>query len=245
MTSLRQVESNRRNAQKSTGPKTENGKQRASQNAVRHGLTAETVITLLEDTDDYQAFELAVTADYEAETAVERELVLRLASLLWRLRRATSIETRLFQIQNEIVRTPASSKQIQPRPKDRAVKALCRHREPASDVLTGDDTWSNGCYNRDAGQNAACADSEPSLGSRVTVVRLDAAQRFLHLTNLENNVFERLGRYEAALWRQVRQTLFTLERLRWQAPSNRNWRTRDRWQRTIRSPSPPAPPYRP
>ena len=44
MTSLRQIESNRRNAQKSTGPKTDDGKARASRSAVRHGLTAETVI---------------------------------------------------------------------------------------------------------------------------------------------------------------------------------------------------------
>jgi hypothetical protein len=85
MTSAKQIE-NRRNSLSSTGPKTDLGKQRASQNAVRHGLTAETIIVPLEDADDYQAFELAVTADYEAEIAVERELVLRLASLLWRLR---------------------------------------------------------------------------------------------------------------------------------------------------------------
>jgi hypothetical protein len=39
-----------------------------------------------------------------AETAVERELVLRLASLLWRLRRIIAIETDLFQIQAEILR---------------------------------------------------------------------------------------------------------------------------------------------
>src|ERR1700722_16400642 len=102
MTSVRQIEANRRNALASTGPKTETGKQRASHNAIRHGLTAETVIVPLEDADDYQAFEQAVTADYEAQTAVERELVLRLASLLWRLRRATSIETGLLQIENEI-----------------------------------------------------------------------------------------------------------------------------------------------
>jgi hypothetical protein len=44
MTSLRQIESNRRNALRSTGPKTEAGKQRSSKNAVRHGLTTETVI---------------------------------------------------------------------------------------------------------------------------------------------------------------------------------------------------------
>jgi hypothetical protein len=99
MTSLRQIESNRRNAQKSTGPKTQDGKRRASQNAVRHGLTAETVVGPLENPADYRGFELAVTAAYDAETAVERELVLRLASLLWRLRRATSVETGLLQIQ--------------------------------------------------------------------------------------------------------------------------------------------------
>ena len=99
MTSFRQIEANRRNAQLSTGPVTEEGKKKSRQNAVRHGLTAETVIDALEDAEDYAAFELAVTADYDAQSAVERELVLRLASLLWRLRRATTIESGLFEIQ--------------------------------------------------------------------------------------------------------------------------------------------------
>jgi hypothetical protein len=87
MSSFRQIEANRRNARLSTGPATEEGKRKSRQNALRHGLTAETVIDALEDADDYAAFEMAVTADYDAQSAVERELVLRLASLLWRLRR--------------------------------------------------------------------------------------------------------------------------------------------------------------
>jgi hypothetical protein len=65
--------------------------------SLRHGLTAKIVIDALEDAEDYAAFEMAVTADYDAQSAVERELVLRPASLLWRLRRATAIET--FKIQ--------------------------------------------------------------------------------------------------------------------------------------------------
>ena len=97
MSSLKQIEANRRNALKSTGPTTPEGKERSRCNAVRHGLTAETVIAALEDAEDYQAFEAAVIADYDAELAVERELVLRLASVLWRLRRATGIETALFE----------------------------------------------------------------------------------------------------------------------------------------------------
>jgi hypothetical protein len=99
MTSFRQIEANRRNARKSTGPITQEGKQRSRCNAVRHGLTAETVIGALEDAEDYQGFEAVIVADYEAQSAVERELVLRLASLLWRLRRATTMETGLFEIQ--------------------------------------------------------------------------------------------------------------------------------------------------
>ena len=73
-------------------------------NAVRHGLTAETVVGSLEDAEDYKAFEATIIADYCAETAVARELVLRLASLLWRLRRATAIETDLLEIQAEALR---------------------------------------------------------------------------------------------------------------------------------------------
>ena len=75
---------------------------RSRRNAVRHGLSAETVVEILEDIEDYRGFEAAIIADYDARTAVERELVLRLASLLWRLRRATAIETDLLRIQAEI-----------------------------------------------------------------------------------------------------------------------------------------------
>lgn len=101
MSSLKQIEANRRNALKSTGPTTPEGKQCSRRNALRHGLTAETVITALEDSEDYKAFEAAVISDYDAESAVERELVLRLASVLWRLRRATGIETALFDSMTE------------------------------------------------------------------------------------------------------------------------------------------------
>ena len=103
MTSFRQLEANRRNATRSTGPITEAGKHRSRRNAVRHGLCSETVVGILEDIEDYRGFEAAIIADYDAETAVERELVLRLASLLWRIRRATSIETNLLRTQAEIL----------------------------------------------------------------------------------------------------------------------------------------------
>jgi len=191
MTSLRQIESNRRNAQKSTGPKTSNGKARSSQNAVRHGLTSETVIGPLEDPADYRAFELAVTTGYEAETAVERELVLRLASLLWRLRRATSVETGLLQIQCENRTAP----------------------DPEPSRLPGE-----------VCEVIEIFQSRQESGGR------ELARCFLGLADLDNGIFERLGRYEAALWRQVRQTIFTLQHLQWRGPAGCHRRIQDRWR---------------
>jgi hypothetical protein len=73
VTSFRQIQANRRNALRSTGPITEGGKRRSRQNAVRHGLSAETVVEIVEDVDDYRGFEAAIIADYDARTAVERE----------------------------------------------------------------------------------------------------------------------------------------------------------------------------
>src|SRR5258708_40221664 len=121
MTSFRQIEANRRNAIKSTGPSTEEGKRRSRRNAIRHGLCAETVIENIEDVEDYRAFEAAVTADYDVGTAVERELVLRLASLLWRLRRATAIETDFLWVHAENLQDPRGQTQ-KPRGPPRGVR---------------------------------------------------------------------------------------------------------------------------
>jgi hypothetical protein len=111
MTSPRQIEANRLNALKSTGPRSENGKQQSQRNAIRHGLTAETVIEPLENPEEYQAFEEAIVSEYLPQTPVEQELVPRLASLLWRLRRATAIETGLLRMQGEILRAFRSSRE--------------------------------------------------------------------------------------------------------------------------------------
>src|SRR5271163_4939264 len=129
MTSFRQIEANRRNSRKSTGPTTEQGKQRSRCNAVRHGLTADTVIGTLEDAEDYKAFEATITADYDAQSAVERELVLRLASLLWRLRRATTIETGLFENQAENLSELERGRHVSPASRE-VVHALFGPREP-------------------------------------------------------------------------------------------------------------------
>ena len=143
MTSFRQIEANRRNACKSTGPTTDAGKERSRCNAVRHGLTAETVITTLEDEEDYKAFELSVTSGFDAHTAVEREFVLRLASLLWRLRRATAIDTGLLQLQSEIIgelgRQQDAPVRVNGCASDTTIACSGRQPSPQSDLQWGND----------------------------------------------------------------------------------------------------------
>jgi hypothetical protein len=201
VTSFRQIEANRRNALRSTGPKSHYGKRQSRRNALRHGLTAETIIEGLEDSEDYTAFEAAIISDYDAESAVERELVLRLASLLWRMRQATSIETDLLTIQAEILR-------------DR------RH-----ELGAGGDNFprvDQDNEDTDAGidrRNAIDAGDVRSLRRALTYC-------FLRLGNLDNGAFERLGRYHAGLWRQTAQTLFLLQSARRrQREPNKNART--------------------
>ena len=196
MTSFRQIEANRRNARLSTGPVTEEGKERSRLNAVRHGLTAETVIDALEDAGDYAAFELAVAADYDAQSAVERELVLRLASLLWRLRRSTAIESGLFKIQAQHL--------LQ-------FQQMRRGSEERRKII--DNVYRNAVANEEADRFATGTDSGSASTSTTADPYDDVTQSFVRLSNLPTYPLDRLSRYEATLWRQVRQILFTLQRL--------------------------------
>lgn len=182
MTSLKQIEANRLNALKSTGPRTEEGKQRSRQNALRHGLTAETVITALESSADYQAFEKSIASDYQIRSATERELVARLASVLWRLRRSTSIETGLFQIQGDLMR-------------DRSAGASRRRNVPLPEWYDELDT----ARSVDGNSTGESPNSSPT------------AYCFLQVSRLGYGTFDLLSRYETALWRQAAQILFILQ----------------------------------
>ena len=197
MTSYRQIEANRRNALKSTGPKTNAGKQASRCNAVRHGLTAETVLSALEDAEDYKAFEAAIIADYDAQSAVERELVLRLASILWRLRRATTMETGLFDIQAQQLQDYRQNRQL-----------LSNSREVIHTVLRPAESASGATASLSALSNIATL-SDSGLKADATAVEF--ARCFLRLANLPNFALDRLSRYEALLWRQAGRILHALE----------------------------------
>ena len=213
MSSYKQIEANRRNAARSTGPRTAAGKLRSRQNAVRHGLTAETVVTAMEDAAEFKVFEAAISDDYRPKSVIEHLLVARLASLLWRLQRAASIETGLFQMQAESLRRQKLEKEVADEASDRRLRIFRDLLGTSSDSSTSEPVQVNlrpevqpqpptgKCFRHDASRTqVACA----------TI--------FLRLCNLDSVPIERISRYETMIWRQAAQTLLMLETIKGQAP---------------------------
>jgi hypothetical protein len=89
---------NRANAQHSTGPKTEAGKQKSSLNALRHGLTGQIVVMPNEDLEAYQQLLKSFTDHLRPVGPLEATLVQALADCSWRLSRVAAMETNLVTL---------------------------------------------------------------------------------------------------------------------------------------------------
>ena len=98
MATWRQIAANRRNAQKSTGPRSAAGKAASSANALVHGFTAARTLVLAdEDEAVFHALRQDVIADLDPLDVVQAALAQRIAILLWRLERASRLEAEIFE----------------------------------------------------------------------------------------------------------------------------------------------------
>ena len=98
MSTPHRIEINRENAQHSTGPKTQAGKQRSSLNALRHGLTGQIVVMPTEDLQAYQSHLNSFNDEYHPKGATQAHLVQALADASWRLNRVAALETNLLSL---------------------------------------------------------------------------------------------------------------------------------------------------
>jgi hypothetical protein len=98
MISEKQLEANRRNAQRSTGPKTPEGKAHSSRNNLRHGLTGQITVLPNEDREVHDAFCNELIESFKPETPMERDLAQSIAEDSWRLNRICAIETNMFAL---------------------------------------------------------------------------------------------------------------------------------------------------
>jgi hypothetical protein len=93
MATQNQIQANRNNAQKSTGPRTEEGKAHVSQNALKHGLLARDAVLPGEDPAEFDAQLAALEDALHPEDALEQELVRQIADAQWRMQRLARLET--------------------------------------------------------------------------------------------------------------------------------------------------------
>src|SRR5262249_30979805 len=183
-------------------------RRRSRRGAWRHGLADQTVVQVLEDVRSYRAFERTLTGSVDPRSVTELALVHRLASLLWRLRRASAIETGLFELQGEAL--PARRQDPSRGP-----------RQPGTPS-----TRANG-HSKGLGSNGR---DDPPASDQETLSRSlrpppaswsdsrTIAQCFLRLCRLDPTLVDGVGSYEARLWRQAAQTIWTLETMRQPPP---------------------------
>jgi hypothetical protein len=131
MATQRQIEANRRNALLSTGPRTPEGKARASMNALRHGLTAETVVLQSESGDAYREIRDSLIDSYQPANAHEMMLVDQVAAGHWRTLRARRYEKAMLDLEiKTLKRIEAIDEAPDPEHDDEAaVAALCSNDE--------------------------------------------------------------------------------------------------------------------
>jgi len=121
MASVAQIQANRSNARKSTGPRTAQGKATASRNAVKHGLLAEQVVIHGEDPAEFDLYREGMLVELAPVGAVEAILAERAVSLAWRLRRAERLQSAVFatvyrENANDVVLWPKHGLPIKPGP---------------------------------------------------------------------------------------------------------------------------------
>jgi hypothetical protein len=98
MISEKQLAANRRNAQRSTGPKTEDGKRVAALNARRHNLTGQVTAMTGADRMMHDAFSASIVESLAPEGAMETQIAQRIATDSWRLNRISAVEDNLFAL---------------------------------------------------------------------------------------------------------------------------------------------------
>ena len=88
---------NRANSEHSTGPRTDEGKARSSQNALRHGLLSRTPVLPSEDQAAYEQHCRQFFDEYRPATPTETQLTQELADTAWRLNRIPALEANLLK----------------------------------------------------------------------------------------------------------------------------------------------------
>ena len=194
MTSDRQADANRQNAQKSTGPKQPEGKAAVRLNALKHGLLSQELLLPGEDEAALMGFAERLMADLQPEGALEILLVEDIIVAYWRLRRFRRVETDMFARQlYEDMREQAES------------EAKSYEGGDLNDLIESNTTIKDEQKHQEAISRAQ--EMQAKLDAETTAL----GRAFMRDAN-EANAFSKLSRYEVALARSLNRALHELQR---------------------------------
>jgi hypothetical protein len=195
MTSDKQADANRRNALKSTGPNTPEGKSAVRHNAVKHGLLSRDLLLAGEDEAALKELGERLRDELQPVGELESLLVDRIISSTWRLQRLGRVEAGIF------------ARELYGEMADRARKEADTYTSDLMDVVrTADITITNQHKHREAISKAEEMEAKQEAETATlgqTFVR-DASKA---------NAFSKLSRYETTIERSLYKALHELQRL--------------------------------
>ena len=202
MTTEKQREANRRNAKKSTGPKTAAGSSRSRMNALKHGLTASQITLYDEDPAEFAAFHRGLYEALKPEGVLEEFLVEQIACCGWRMQRACRKEAGLYEAEELAVEADFVRSEVALA--DRHEEGLSTPPVPSEEVT--------------AEMRQMIMDKRISAGTRM---QINEQREAAGLGNI-GSVFHRLSkqdpigtlqRYETGIERSFYRALHNLERV--------------------------------
>ena len=193
MTSEKKKEANRRNALKSTGPRTPEGKNAVRLNALKHGLLSQEVLLPEEDAEALRELEAGLRAELQPVGLLENILVDRIIADYWKLRRVNQVEVGIFA-------RGRSEERANREVRDYVLESIKDMITPPSTEKTDKKKHEEAIFR--AQQMRSEQESEIVTLGEIFVRDADKA-----------NAFSKLSRYETAIDRQLYKALHELERL--------------------------------
>jgi hypothetical protein len=201
MATSKQIAANRRNALRSTGPQTPEGKAVASRNSLQHGLLAKNAVLSDECQQAFLDTLAALEAGYQPVGPVEAFLVRQMAVAQWRLDRMNRIETGLLTCRLETVRKLESDDEDDDEDED--------DEEDEEDDEDQEDQQEEGAEEEDQAEQVLDPQQDPNQEEDY-----DETTRLLGLSFFRDSagadIFSRLARYETMIRRAYYKALSAL-----------------------------------
>ena len=198
MTSSKKTDANRRNALKSTGPKTSEGKDAVRLNAVKHGFLSREVLLPGEDETALKELSERLQDELQPVGEVESLLMEQISTAVWRLRRLRRVEAGIFawELYGELA--------------ERAKQEARSHEKTGIDQLLENTGLPSVILDEQKHQEALAEANEMEAKRNAETTTL--GRTFIRDAD-KTNAFSKLSRYETAIERSLYKALHELQRL--------------------------------